>query len=209
MPVSLIKWQTAWKCSSADSGFNSTLGIQGTCDSKCRLKNLELCRFFPLLRLGKQLSRSETASWEDRSFLEHSWPEKCQTVCPWALLSKEKLEKNSKRPGIAGSRLSSRPTSAETDRTIDYPSMCQGTYHCRLLQKRQTDESEQKRGSPHFESVLTRTLQTKRREKDEWHFRRDRTQGSSMFMVPWTLCQNLGGCSKGEVDKMSRSVRRD
>lgn len=65
----------------------------------------------------------------------------------------------------AGCLLSPRPTSTETDRTIDYPSLCQRTYHCRLLQKRQTDGSEQKRGPPHFESVLARTFQPKRRKR--------------------------------------------
>lgn len=65
----------------------------------------------------------------------------------------------------AGCLLSSRPTSTETDRTIDYPSLCQRTYHCRLLQKRQADGSKQKRGPPHFESVLARTFQPKRRKK--------------------------------------------
>lgn len=177
--VSPIKRQTAGKCCGVFSGFNSTLGIQGIQRAGWRTKNSAgFSRCFDSASSCWGL----TAPWEDRSSLEPSWPEKSQTVCPWDRLSKEKQEKNSKRPGIAGSLLSPRPSSAETDRTIDYLSVCQGTYHCRLLEKRQTDESEQKRGSSLFESFLALTFRTKRRKK--LNDSSDETQGFSMFFSP-------------------------
>lgn len=102
---------------------------------------------------------------EDRSFLEQSWPEKRQAVLGLDCLKKNWRKTPKDLALKAGCLLSPRPTSTETDRTIDYPSLCQRTYHCRLLQKRQADGSKQKRGPPHFESVLARTFQPKRRKK--------------------------------------------
>lgn len=208
MPVSPIKRQTARKCSGVDSGSNSTLGIQGTCDSKCRLKNQELCRFFPLLRLGEQLSRSDCAlRGQVAPGTELAWE---MPDCPWARLSEEKLEKNCKRPGIAGSHLSRRPNFRRDRQNYWLAITVLGNIPLQIASEK-TDRRERTKTWLVSLWVCSRSQVSTKEEGKKMSDTSDVTEykGPSTFMAPWRVCQKLRGCSKGEVDKVSRSVRRD
>lgn len=85
--------------------------------------------------------RSPSAPWAENN---RSWTEKCKPGRPWLPLFRTMLWRNKQVVDSAALRtgwllFSNAPlsgphhTSTETDRTIDYPSLCQRTYNYRSL----------------------------------------------------------------------------